>query len=291
MMRVLWFGTRGFERWVKMPRIDLERGLYGWSSRSDHVNGGVTTKRSPGGHMEYGMEWNAITSEGAASIRNILDGLYNTTANRGLIHFLDPSAQRVNAFNKVWAQPSLAAAEFGGPSLTKGVRPTVGATGSNSFQLPPQTATFTVAEGTVMNTFYTPIPPGHTARFAFYGPTAQTDKIAVAEYTGETPGTPTEIDIVANADYGTGLLTSTANGVEFSLSADVGSVALTTAILQITPTGETLPAAATYLSGRGHSGCKVDGKISQVLSRVDPRNPSRNRETLAVRLVEEGSWL
>lgn len=285
-MRVMWFGTRGFERWIKMPRVDQARGQFGWNGRSDHVAGGTTIKNSIAGHMEYQLEWNAITTEQTQQIRDILDGLYNTDENRGLLYFHDPSAIDVNAFSKVWGTPSLAAPVGGAPSLTKGVRPVAVATGANAFRLPPLSATFTVVEDAPRLTFYAPIPPGFTAHFAFYGPTAQTDKIIALPYTAGVAGTPADVDVLDNDDYGTGYTTSSADGIEFYLNDAAGTVTLTTALLKIVPTGETPPAVTEYLSGRGHSGCKVDDDIDQVLA-----NARIDRETLGARLVEQGSWL
>lgn len=283
-MRVLWFGTRGYERWIKMPRVNQSRGQYGSSDRSDHLGGGVTISGSTAGHMEYVMEWNAITTEQTQQIRDFLDGLYNTDENRGLLYFTEPSAKDVNAFSKVWAAPYLAGIDA--PSLTKGVRPALVSTGANSLRLPPRSAVFTVTADTVRSSFYVPIPPGHTAHFAFYGPTEQVDKIIAIPYAGETAGTPTEHTIQPNADYGTGLESVDADGVEFALTDAVGSITLTAAILQILPTGDSPASITEYLSGRGHSGCEVDGDIEQVLA-----NAKIDRELLAVKLVETGAWL
>lgn len=286
MLRTLWFGPRGYERWVKMPRIDMDRGQFGWSNRSTMRNGGASLARSRSGHMEYSMSWGGkLTSEMAQKIRDILDGTYGTDENRGLLYFLDPSAADVNAFSKLWANPALCGHDA--PSLTKGSRPTLSTTGANGYDLPAQTATFTVTDSTSPLKFYAPIAPGSTARFAFYGPTVQADVITATPYSGGAAGSPVTYDSVENDDYGTGLTeVSGVDGIEFSLTDTPGTVALTAAILQVYPTGSTPTTPTSWLSGRGHSGCEVDGDIGQVL-----RNANIDREELSVRLVERGSWL
>lgn len=286
-MRTMWFGTRGYERWIKMPRVDMERGQYGWNNRANQVGGGVSVHRSIAGHMEYGMEWSALTVKMAAAIRDVVDGMYDTDANRGLIYFLMPDAMRTNVFPKLWAAPFLCG--LGAPSLTKGVKPNLTSTPANSFDLPARSATFTVSASTSHLTFYTPIPPGHTAHWAFYGPSAQADKIEVTPHSGGGIGTPVLHDILDIDDYGTGFTTTAGvDGIEFALTPTSGSVSLTTAILQILPTGETPLPPTEFLSGRGHSGCQVDGDIGGVLNRavID-----RDREGLSIRFVERGSWL
>lgn len=284
-MRTMWFGTRGFERWIKMPRIDVNRGQYGTTSRTDHHNGGTTIQNSLATHHEAVFEWNAITSEGAKDIRDVLDGLYSTDANGGLIYFIEPGAARLNAFSQVWAAPFISGVD--GPSLTKGVRPTLTDTPANTFRLPARTATFTVTGESVMNTFYIPIPPGHTAHFAFYGPSLQSNKIQTRPYTSGTAGSASTHDVLANATYGA-FESVTADGLEFSLAPTPGTVSITTALLQILPTGVSPVAPTTFISGGGHSGCKVDGGISQTLNRA---TEGRTRETLSARLVEQGAWL
>jgi hypothetical protein len=285
-MRTLWFGTRGFERWIKMPRIDMERGHYGWSGRSDHLAGGVTVKRSIADHYEAAMSWNAITSQETARIRDVLAGTYATDANQGLLYFNDPAATRLNLFNDYWAAPYKCAAVGGAPSLTRGVRPTLTATGSNSVDLPPYSAVFTVDEETAPALFYAPIPPSHTAHFAFYGPTLDEDAVQYRTYSGETAGSWVPFDVLAHSGYGSGLSTATGvTGIEFSLAA---STTITTAVLQILPAGTSPASITSWLSGGGHSGCEVDGQIAQTLSRA---TEGRTREVLAVRLVETGGWL
>ena len=285
----LWFGPRGYERWVALPAQGVQRGLLGWSSRSEYVGGGVSVSASDGDHMEYSFSWNALSSADTRHIRDILNGAYATDGNRGLIYFIDPAANTLNLFSEMWARPSLCAS-FGAPSLIKGKRPTLVATGANAFGLPPRSAQFTIADGDPANTFYVPIPPGYAAHFGFYGPTEQADKIIARPYTGETAGAPVAHDIQANADYGTGLSTvssaSGATGVEFYLSPTAGTATITAAVLQVIPVADTPVSPVSWISGQGHSGCQRDGSADQTLI-----TSAFDQQSLGVNLVERGSWL
>ena len=283
-MWALWFGTRGYERWIKMPRIDMEAGRYGYSSRTDQVNGGVSSHNSVAGHQEYGMEWNVSPTPDIEKITAILAGNYDTEANRGLLYFIDPAQARKNLFPELWASPFKCA--LGAPSLTKGVKPTLSDTASNTSDLPARSATFTVTEDSSRLRLYVPIPEGYTARWAFYGPTEQTDKIEVVEYTGSTAGSPVNHDILDNDEWGTGLTETTSTGVEFALADAGGSIALTTALLQIAPTGGVISAPPKWLAGLGHSGCERDGDYNSVYHSAE-----HDQMTLSVRLLERGSWL
>lgn len=285
-IRSLWFGPRGFERWIKMPKPNMDRGQYGWSGKSSHLGGGATTARSAAGHMEYPMEWGGkFTIEEARTLRDVLDGTYDTDDNRGLLYFNMPDAGPVNQFSKLWAAPYLCGLDA--PSLTKGVRPTLAATAANAFDLPARSAAFAVTAETSPLKFHATIPPDHSARFAFYGPAAQAGVITATPYTAGVAGTPVTYGSVANASYGTGFTTlSGIDGIEFSLTVAAATVTLTTAILQIYPTGSAPATPTAYLSGVGHSGCHVDGNPDEVL-----RSTGIDRSTLGVNLIERGSWL
>lgn len=286
MSAPMWFGTRGYESWIKMPLPDVEMPYVGHSQRSDHTNGGVTVTASEAGHREYSFEWHGRTND-TQPIADILDGQYDTDANQGLLYFIDPSSNTRNHLPKLWASPYLCGLDA--PSLTKGLRPALSETVANSARLPARTATFTVGATTPLLTLYVPIPPGYEARWAFYGPTAQSSKIRVTPFTGATAGSPTDHDILANTDYGTGMATSSGvSGIQFSLKPNAGTVNLTAGILWIVPTGYIGVAPTSFFAGRGHSGCEVDGKVSHTIASA---NEEINWSMLQAHLVERGSWL
>lgn len=285
-MPSMWFGTRGYESWVKMPKPDVESPYVGRVNRNDQINGGVSVDASAAAHKEYALEWNGRIDE-MQEIADYLDGVYTNDANGGLIYFIDPSASTRNHLPKLWASPYLCGLD--GPSLTKGTRPTLSATAGSSLKLPARTATFTVGTTTPTLTLYVPIPSGHEARWAFYGPTAQSSRIRVTPYVAGAATTPTDNGILANTAYGTGLTTTSGvDGVEFTLTPNSGSVTLTAGLLLIVPTGYIATAPTTFVSGRGHSGCVVDSNITHT---INAAHDDINWATLAAHLVERGSWL
>lgn len=284
-MRALWLGTRGYEQWVKMPAIDMSAGRVGFGEQSSHVNGGATVHNSSAGHQEYSLDWNVSQTADIEKVISILSGNYDTEANRGLLYFVDPAQARKNLFPELWASPFKCA--LGAPSLTKGEKPTLADTPSNSARLPARSATFTVTEDSSRLRLYVPIPEGHTARWAFYGPTEQADKIQITEYTGATAGTPVLADILDIDTYGTGLTsTATATGIEFALTDATGDISLTTALLQIAPSATVITAPSHWLQGIGHSGCQRDGDFDVVYHSVE-----HDKASMSVRLIETGSWL
>lgn len=281
----MWFGTRGYESWVKMPMPDIQKPYTGRYTRNDQSNGGVSVDASASGHEEYALAWNGRIDE----LQDIVDyftGQYSNDANAGLIYFVDPSTSGRNHFPALWASPFLCGIDA--PSLTKGVRPALSSTAGNSFKLPARTATFTTTISSAMLKLYVPIPPGFEARWAFYGPTAQTAKIHVDTYVsgGITGGA--DYDVVANASYGTGLTTSSGvDGIEFSLKQVDGSVVLTAAVLYIVRTGTPAITPTKFTGGRGHSGCVLDSPMAPIINAV---HDDINWANLTAHLVEVGSW-
>lgn len=281
-----WFGTRGYERWIKMTAADMDNVYSGRNARTDQINGGVTLLQSAAGHKEYSLSW-AGRIDDIDSIHSILTGDYDTDANHGLIYFIDPSARTRNHFPKLWASPYLCGLDA--PSLTKGVRPTLSATPANSFALPARSATFTTTTSSAMLNMYIPVPPGCEARVAFYGPTAQTGKITVTPYVAGAAEATSTLDVQANSTYGSGLSTlSGSDGYEFTLSPVAGTVTLTTALLYIVQAGSPALPLRGFMHGRGHSGCRVDGAMDYI---TNTAATNINRATLTAHLTEVGSWL
>ena len=282
MIRTMWFGPRGYEAWIKMPRIDMDSTHAHVGQRLDQIRGGVSIIDSGAGHQEYGISWNPATRDEVALIDDIVDGIYGDD----LIYFIDPAAQDKNLLPRLWAAPMLCAK--GAPSLTKGVKPTLSATPANTLRLPAQSATFNAGSSNLLE-LYVPIPPGHRARWAFYGPTAQTNRIQYrnVDSSGVVSSWITS-DVRANSTYGTMATASAGNqGIFFRLAPSAGATTLTTAICQVYPDGKVPPTPSRYISGRGHSGCKVEpGSRTTTV-----HNVYYDRVSTSVRLVEVGSWL
>lgn len=288
-IRKMWFGPRGYETWINMPRIDMDSVHQHVGQRADQIRGGVSIRQSAAGHQEYGMTWNPAKRDDIALIQDVIDGHYDSTEGRGLIHFLDPAAMDKNLLPRLWAAPYLCA--LGAPSLTKGTKPTLADTGGTVHRLPSRSATFTTTTSATNHLqLYVPIPPGHTARLGLYGPTAQTNKIRVRTINGTFTGASTILNVNVNANYGTGLTSfaasATRTGILIDLNPVAGSVALTTGLLRIDQ-GTAAAAPSAFLSGRGHSGCQVEpGSLSSVV-----HNVYYDRMSTSVRLIETGSWL
>ena len=81
-----WFGTRGYERWIKMTAADMDNVYSGRNARTDQINGGVPLLQSAAGHKEYSLSWAGRIDDmdGIHSILTTPSGLTVNTINKDL---------------------------------------------------------------------------------------------------------------------------------------------------------------------------------------------------------------
>lgn len=144
----MWMGKRGRERWVPAPATGMTYGAKRWSSKTSFLSGGANVRSSIASHLEYEMDWNAISRDQARRIEDMTSGIDGT----GLTYFLDPMAMDKNVLPAQWAFPALSALD--GPVLWGNARPASVPTESNDLGYPATSAQYTAKASTAMRRSY-----------------------------------------------------------------------------------------------------------------------------------------
>lgn len=144
----MWMGKRGRERWVPAPATGMTYGPKRWSSKTSFLSGGAAVRTSIASHLEYELDWNAISRDSARLIEDMNSGIDGT----GLTYFLDPMAMDKNVLPAQWAFPALAALD--GPVLWGNARPASVPTEANDLGYPSTSAQYTAkAKGTFRDAY------------------------------------------------------------------------------------------------------------------------------------------
>lgn len=263
----MWFGTAGNMRWVPCPAINPRIGTEAWGESGTYLGGGAFVKSSKSSHKVYDFAWNTASREEVYSVVDYAEYVYGD----GLIYFLDPFAMDQNILPAAWAQPGVFGA--GSPSLlTTGAAPTVGTTPSNTLDLPTHSATYTVDNDGRELTIQ--VPPGYTFHFGWFGSGAGGGVVKVNG---------------ANAPSlnhnGSTLFNTTLANPEIKIElGNSGGLTIYGMIAQVLPTGQS-PSATKWISGRGNSGCRFQGRPS-----VNGLSAALDKVSASATLVETGDW-
>lgn len=290
MMKKMWFGTRGFCRWVPMVDADAEFTKEGWSSSTQLINGGNIVRGSKAGHRQYLMSWGAgRTRDELRPISDFADGVFDTDS-RGLVYFITPESAEKNVAPQSLGFPG----QEDAPSLCLDADPTLVSTASNDHGYPARSARYSLTGTETMRKTYIPIPPDHSAWVGFHGSTTGDAGLQITEFVnGDSPYaspvvlTPLGVNTttLVNAEFG--LSGGAQKGIEIQLVEDSGTITLTGVVVQILPTGVT-PTPGDYISGQGHSGCRFDGKPQSTIYFIGDRRESVG---MTAKLNEVGAWL
>lgn len=281
MSHMMWFGNRGYERWVKAPAAGAD---FSFASRSEGVEfdgGGADVLGSAGSHARYEMEWNVLTRDQAQDIASAAFGIYSTALGETpLVYFIDPMQADRNIAPVSAGFPAAAARDAA--SLVKGIRPKAVATTSNALGYPALSAEYTLsAEGTP-HSFYVPIPPGHKLWAGFHGSATGAGKVEVTPV-GESGVTLTPLAVTSTTRVNTDF---TGSGVDIAIAGNSGDkVTIAALILQILPADAT-PKTGGYLMPLGHSGCAFLGRPRTIAH--SSRAENRRQVAMSATLVEVG---
>lgn len=185
MAKKMLFGTKGFETWVNVPRIDPDFSTAGYSNTVELRNGGLVVQNSVMGHKTYDIQWNKASREDIETINAFADGIYGDE----LIYWIDPMSQDRNLANLMWGTPSIAGLD-GVPIFQEQV-PTLVENGNDPNRYPRYSAVYR-ATG-VSESFYLPVPPGYCAWVGAHGSATGSAGLRVTPLNGLNYLSPTTL--------------------------------------------------------------------------------------------------
>jgi hypothetical protein len=266
----LFFGTTQKMLTLRLPDSGMKANQVGYADDMQFENGGGDVYRASNAyHMEYAFDYGLYEATGVNGLDNFADfaaGLYGPP----IVYFSDPMYYDVNLFPPNFAAPALA--EQGWKSLGGDLYPvTYANTAANTTNQPYRTATFTVTGLGASNMplpgytqFIMPIPPGMTAWLGFSGSVTGTGAVRVESWlngatTAAAAVNPTLLSATGTTRINTSVASTAANYLRIGISATgsgAGTVALTSAVAQLWPTGVTPTLTGNFQSGQGNNGCK-----------------------------------
>jgi hypothetical protein len=286
MRHGMWMGTRGYEVWVPVPAVGPAYSQVGYQSQTQHLNGGTTLRTSKSAHGLWALTWaNGCSWDDIMPVRDMADGVYDTSDGVNLIYWLDPTSMGRNVLPQGWATPHLAA-EDGMPLILDVVPDT--RTESPSNRLPARSALYP-ASSKAQQKLYIPIPPQHTLHFGWVG---QAGQIFVSDVNedGDTTSnvaTPGPVSF-GSSGYWTNLDLPAAGGrIGVELSVDSSQPLDVRAMLAtVLPTGRPQQQNTPWRGGMGHSGCQFLDKVG-----LSPQSVPLDQTGASTTLVETGAYL
>lgn len=280
----IYFGPRGNMKLIPAPITGPDMGAKGYTASTLGLNGGASMRTSRASHREYNYSW---ASEARDDLQPLID------AHMGILgdppfYFIDPFSADRNVLPPWFAAPMLAG--LGGPVLDgRETLPTLSATPANTLGYPVKSATFVVSASDKPIKVYVPIPPLSVLWLGFHGSVVSgTPNFTVTPFTSATaaaaPVNLAPLAVTSTTLMNASFAGSSYVGVEIALSG-AGSMLASGLIGQILKVGA-VPPTGSFISGRGHSGCKMEDSpsVSGISSKLDLIGAT-------VKLVEVGGWL
>lgn len=278
MAKEMWFGTRGFMRWVPCPAINYDASQTGYSQVLNYLNGGAATVSSMTGSKGYNLSWAMVSRESGRMITDYAAGVYGEP----LMYWADPFAMDTNLLPQHWATPSLMG--YDAPLLCGVNKPALVNTPANSNFYPAQSAVVTMVPMENPQELYIPIPPGYTLHFGANGTGDAVYEIAPAS--GVSTGVfvrPALLSVTSTTRFNHSITSAQGDGAVIRF-APTGSATVSGAMAQLLPTGVTPPTGG-FISGQGHSGCTFASKpvLTQYSAALD-------KVGVVINLVETRAW-
>lgn len=291
-MTKLWFGTRGFETWVKAPEPGGDSSRVGYSNSLALLNGGVSLRVSQAAHREYSWTWSNVSAR--ADVRPVMDfaeGVFDSQDGVNLIYFIDPMTADQNVLPQNWATPAQGGAD-GVPLFDDDNNPPVlVTTPANGFRYPARGAQYTSAALNPQN-IYIPIPPGFTAWVGAHGVSSSANSTILVQpvngYSNAGAATKLTLQTVTDANLTNFSVPASGSVAGIVLSPTIATgetLTLYGMVVQILPTG-TSPSIGQFISGQGHSGCIFTAHPTE-----SPYSAPFDQVGVAAKLSEVGSWL
>jgi len=284
----IWFGTRGYETWVKAPMAGGDHSRVGFSGGIPYLNGGAGVVASQSAHREYAWTWsNGTTRDELRAIIDFAEGVYDSQDGINLIYFIDQMTYDTNVLPQHWATPSLGAND--GMPLLLDVDPNLADTPANELRYPARGAVYTV--GTERQELYIPIPPGYVAWVGVHGSATGAAAVEVTPVRGYASGAPFNATLLGVTDQ-TRVVDQVAasdsvSGLTLTLSVTASDVlTIYGLIVQVLPAGA-MPKRGGFISGQGHSGCQ----FAQHPTETPYSSLGAGAVGATAKLVETGAWL
>lgn len=250
----MFMGPRGALQVVPACAINPDFSTFGWSSKSNSLNGRAGVRGSVASHKEYMMTWSPTSRDRLRVITDIRSGMYGT----GLIYFLDPMAMDKNVLPEHWGFPAQAALDA--PVLVGDVRPTTVSTPANTLGYPLTSAVYEA--GTALS-LHIPIPAGFVAWVGWHGSGTGGLKVTpvISITSTDTPVYPAVLSVTDPQRMNASYAGSSYVGIDLELVGGTGSV-FSGLMVQVLPVGTT-PETGNFISGQGNAGCKFEGFPTQ----------------------------
>jgi hypothetical protein len=287
----MWFGTRGYETWVKAPEPGGDSSRVGYSNSLQLLNGGASLRTSQAAHREYSWTWPNVSSR--AQVRPIIDfaeGVFDSIDGVNLIYFIDPMVADANVLPQNWATPAQGGSD-GVPLFDDDDNlPTLVSTPANPFRYPARGAQYTSAAQNPQS-LYLPIPPGYTAWVGVHGTASNSASGIIVQpvngYSNAGAATiPPNLAVTTSQLVNFSVASGTASGIVLSPSVASGdTLTLYGVVVQVIPTGQS-PGTGQFISGQGHSGCLFNGHPTE-----SPYSAPIDQIGMSAKLTEVGSWL
>jgi hypothetical protein len=291
----IWLGipTKRMQ-WVPAPLADAQSSNVGFLESIEFDNGGTDVERSSAYRKVYNFEFNAPLkgSEKLNVFNKFASGFYGD----GLIYFADPFIFESNLFPAHWASPGLL--EQGWPEIYT-TDATFTDTASNSYLQPPRTANWSFSAGA--STVPTPpygsvtiaVPEGYTLHFGYSGAVTGNGRVYYQTIAADgTIGASTAITALSATSatrLNTTVASTSAVAVRFFIGATgagAATVAITSMMAQLWPTGSSPTLTGEHIPGEGHTGLVfADAARPETYVYIDPP-----RKALSTSLVEVGAW-
>lgn len=287
MRKRMWMGPRGYEQWVPMPAIDPAYTRAFWTSSTPLLNGGQSIRSSKNGHNAYAFTWNKGSWDDIMPVRDMADGVWDSSDGVNLIYFLEPTSMRRNVLPQFMATPHLGSEDA--PPLLFDTRPTTRREAQSVWNLPARSALYPTSSAAPQRV-YVPIPPDFTAHFGWVGDAGGNGQVQVfdvnASGTNGAVHTPDALDgsggIWTNLDLPRA---SGRIGVEVGI-AGTAPLTIRAMTLRIQPSTEAVTVGKAWRGGMGHSGCQFVDHVG-----LTPSSVPLDQIAATATLEETGAYL
>ena len=286
----MWFGTKEYARWVKVPSPSPQYARAGHSDRIDYMNGGSVARVSSTGSGERTLAWNVLTPEQKNAITEYASGMHGD-----LVYWVDPVNARLNMLSPHWSAPGLTALDAP-PLWTRGQRPQRVTNPNQSFGYPRVAAQYTRVGGEVSRKFYVPIPPDHTALVGVHGSNGsgslrmRYERVVAGSATGSADLTTLSVATDQRFSHEFPYSPGATEGLHIFLGSGSGSITLAGIMVQVVPTVEAdVTQRGGFIHGDGVSGGRI---VEQNVTPVRVRkNTPDSRFALSMRILEVEDYL
>ena len=281
----VWFGPRGWMRWIPAPAVSMPSTTEGYRRKMNFLGGGARVRKSSAKHREYVLTWNLKSRD---EIRPILD-MDSSMYGDAFVYFADPFAMDKNMLNQSFSMPYLSGID--GIILDgRTERPQLIPTDANSYNYPAYSAIFNVpapVAGQQIYQQYVPIPPGYTAWVGAHGTAGTGGVVQAIPAIGGATGVGAAVNLTllpstTATRFNYSLASTAAHGVIIRLGG-TGTITLSGIMVQVLPTGET-PADGEFISGQGAMG------LSFSELEYTPYSAALDQVGLVARLTEDEPW-